>query len=69
MLTIMSNSIKTWQTSSKKQLSQTVAAFITEKKFETFIVAGLKFVKRRPTSIEHFPQSNVIQTQTERFKQ
>ena len=39
----MYNSIKTWQTISKKQLSQTVAAFITEKKFETFIVAGLKF--------------------------
>jgi len=67
MLTIMYNSIKTWQTSSKKQLSQTVAAFITENQFETFIVAGLKFVKR--TSIEHFPQSNIIQTQTERFKQ
>jgi len=64
----MYNSIKTWQTSSKKQLSQTVAAFISEKQFfETFIVAGLKFVKR--TSIEHFPQSNIIQTQTEIFKQ
>ena len=58
----MYNSIKTWQTSSKKKLSQTVAAFITKKQFETF-----KFVKR--TSIEHFPQSNVIQTQTERIKQ
>jgi len=56
----MYNSIKTWQTSSKKKLSQTVAAFITKKQFETF-----KFVKR--TSIEHFPQSSVIQTQTERF--
>jgi len=46
LLTIMYNRIKTRQTSSKKQLSQTVAAFMTEKQFETFIVAGLKDIDR-----------------------